>query len=230
MAMTFNGNDGMVLIPGFMLDETLWRDVEPPLSAIAPVIHADLRTGQTIAAMAGHILATCPPRFVLIGFSLGGYVAREIARRAPARVIGLVLIATSARPDGPEHTQRKRAALATSAAGFRGMSRAALAASLHPRLAGDDAMIERLRQTMLDRGDDRDRLRNITCPTLVVAAADDRLRRVEEARELADGIPAATLVVIEDSGHMIPMEQAAMLATAIASWLAALPDHPPSQQ
>jgi len=243
MAMTFNGDDGIVLIPGFMLDETLWRDVEPRLSMIAPVIHADLRTGQTIAAMAEHILTTCPPRFVLIGFSLGAYVAREIARRAPQRVIALVLIATSARPDGPEHAQRKHAALATSAAGFRGMSRAALAASLHPRLAGDAEMIERLRQmnvrlghevfvrqSMLDRGDDRGRLQDIACPTLVVAAANDQLRRVEEARELADGIRGATLVVIENSGHMIPMEQPAMLATTVASWLDALPDHTPSQQ
>lgn len=236
--MTFDGDTGMVLIPGFMLDETLWRDVEPQLSAPGPVVHADLRTGETIAAMAAHILAACPPRFVLVGFSLGGYVAREIARRAPQRLTALILIATSAQPDGPEHAQRKRAALATSAAGFRGMSRAALAASLHPRLAADDALIERLRlmnvrlghevfvrQSMLDRGDDRYRLRDIACPTLVIAAADDQLRRAEEARELADGIPGATLEVIENSGHMIPLEQPAMLAAAIVSWLAALPDH-----
>lgn len=236
--MIFDGDTGMVLIQGFMLDETLWRDVEPQLSALAPLIHADLRSGETIAAMAEHILATCPPRFVLVGFSLGGYVAREIARRAPQRVIALVLIATSAQPDGPEHAQRKRAAQAISVAGFRGMSRAALAASLHPRLATDDAMIERLRlmnvrlghevflrKSMLDRGDDRDRLQAIACPTLVIAGADDRLRRADEARELADGIPGAQLIVIENSGHMIPLEQPAMLAAVVASWLAALPDH-----
>jgi pimeloyl-ACP methyl ester carboxylesterase len=240
--MILDGDAGMVLVPGFMLDETLWRDVEPQLSAIAPVVHADLRTGATIAAMADHILATCPPRFVLIGFSLGGYVAREIVRRVPQRVSALILIATSAQPDGPEHAQRKHAAQATSAAGFRGMSRAALAASLHPRLAADKQMIERLRlmnvrlghevfvrQSMLDRGDDRDRLHTIACPTLVISADDDRLRRAEEARELADGIPGATLVVMENSGHMIPMEQPAMLAATIVSWLSALPDHAASE-
>lgn len=239
--MAFDGNTDLVLIPGFMLDETLWRELEPQLSALGPVIHADLRAGETIAAMADHILASCPPRFVLLGFSLGGYVAREIARRVPQRVIALILIATSAQPDGPEHAQRKRAAQATSAAGFRGMSRAALAASLHPRLATDDALIERLRlmnvrlghevfvrQSTLDRGDDRQRLQDIACPTLVIAAADDRLRRPEEARELADGIPGATLVVIEDSGHMIPIEQPEALAAAVTCWLAALPKQTPS--
>ncbi|MDC6126795.1 alpha/beta hydrolase, partial [Burkholderia gladioli] len=42
--------------------------------------------GDSIAAMAAAILASAPPRFALVGFSMGGYLAHEILRRAPERV------------------------------------------------------------------------------------------------------------------------------------------------
>jgi pimeloyl-ACP methyl ester carboxylesterase len=53
-----------------------------------------------------------------------------------------------------------------------------------------------------------------------VAAAQDQLRSLEEARELQAGIPGATLEVIEDTGHMIPIEAPARLAEVIVPWLA----------
>ena len=228
---------GVVLVPGFMTDEALWDDVAGTLSDIGPVVRADIREGATIAAMADLVLSACPPRFVLAGFSLGGYVAREIARRVPGRVDALVLIATSARPDSPEQAQRQAAALALPAATFRGLSTMALAASLDRRHAQDTALIERIRamnvrlghavfvrQSMLNRGDDSARLADIACPTLVIAGAGDRLRSLEEARELAEGIAGAALVVIDESGHMIPFEQPARLAEAILRWWQRLND------
>jgi pimeloyl-ACP methyl ester carboxylesterase len=75
------------------------------------------------------------------------------------------------------------------------------------------------RQAMLDRPGDHDRLGEIRCPTLVVAAAQDQLRSVAEAREMADGIPGATLAIIEDSGHMIPIEAPQRLADVIVPWI-----------
>jgi pimeloyl-ACP methyl ester carboxylesterase len=222
---------GVVLVPGFMTDATLWDDVAAALSRIGPVVRADISEGATIAAMADLVLAVCPPRFVLCGFSLGGYVAREIVLRVPDRVAGLALIATSARPDGAVQAQRQAAAHAVAPAAFRGLSRAALADSLHPRHASDEALIERIRamnvrlgpevfmrQSALRRGDDRGRLPGIACPTLVVAGDGDRLRSLDESRELAEGIAGARLSVIEESGHMIPVEQPARLAEAILDW------------
>ena len=45
-------------------------------------------------------------------------------------------------------------------------------------------------------------------------------RNSELAQELADGIPGAALAVIEDSGHMIPVEAPDRLADVIVPWLA----------
>ena len=217
----------LVLIPGYMLDETLWDDVLPFLPA-APIVHGSLREGATVADMAHHILAACPPRFVLAGFSMGGYIAREIARMAPGQVQSLVLISTSSRPDTPlQREQRAKAALSTPVGPFRGLSPGAIATSLHPGHAGDAALIARvramgaalgrevfIRQSLLERGDAQ-RLGGIASPTLIIAAAQDRMRTPVEAEELRDGIPGARLEVIEDSGHLIPLEQPAALAALL---------------
>jgi pimeloyl-ACP methyl ester carboxylesterase len=225
----------ILLVPGFMADETLWNDMLPALTRFAPIVHADLRHDTSVEAMARRVLETAPPTFLLVGFSMGGYVARAIARQAPERVRALVLIATSTRPDTPALQRRKGAiGAAAPSIAFSGLSRTAIATSLHPRQRGNDAMIERIRamgtrlggevfrrQSMLERPGDLDRLGGIRCPTLVVAAAEDGLRSLEEAREMTDALPDATMEVIADSGHMIPIEAPGRLAALIVPWLAA---------
>jgi len=224
----------LLLVPGFMADETLWSGLEAPLAPFGPLQYADLRHDSSIVAMARRALDAAAPSFMLIGFSMGGYVAREIARLAPARVRALVLIATSTRPDTPALRQRKGVVgNAAPSIAFSGLSRIAVASSLHPKEHNNEALIERVRamgmrlggevfrrQAMLERPGDLDRLQAIRCPTLVVAAAQDQLRSLEEARELQAGIAGATLEIIEDTGHMIPIEAPERLAALIVPWLA----------
>lgn len=223
----------ILLVPGFMADETLWRDMLPHLETFGPVLHADLRHDTSVEAMAHRALDAAPPTFLLVGFSMGGYVARDIARLAPGRVRALVLIATSTRPDTAA-MQKKKGAVghAAPSIAFSGLSRTAVATSLHPRERDNDALIERVRamgvrlggevfrrQSVLVRPGDIDRLGDIRCPTLVVAARDDGLRTLDEAREMADGIPGAELAIVEDSGHMIPIEAPDRLGDVIVPWL-----------
>src|SRR6202008_3661185 len=117
------------------------------------------------------------------------YVAREMVRLAPQRVLSLALVATSSRADLPlQVEQRSKAARATPLGPFRGLGRAAIAQSLHPDHAANEALVaqvramgERLgrevfvRQSLIVRDADTRRLASIQCPTLVVAAAQDQL-------------------------------------------------------
>lgn len=222
----------IVLIPGFMLDQHLWDDVVPYLPA--PLHFADLNGGGSIEAMARAALASAPPTFTLLGFSMGGYVAREMAYLAPERVKALVLIATSARPDQPALVQQRiTAARQMAGPDFPGLSKASIRASLHASRADDIAMIQRVRsmgarlgsavftrQSAVVRAGDIDRLGQIACPTLVIAADGDQFRSIDEAREQADGIPGASLAVVKQSGHMIPLEAPQVLGGLIAQWLA----------
>jgi pimeloyl-ACP methyl ester carboxylesterase len=216
-----------------MLDADLWRDVEGGLRAFGPILHADTSRDGSIADMARRALEEAPAPFCVVGFSMGGYVAREIVRQAPDRVQALILIATSARGDTDVQLQRKAALAAQSPSTvFGGLSKPAVVSSLHPDRASDNELIARIqamgarlggevfrRQSLLERHDERGSLGAIRCPTLVIAGAQDRLRSLDEARELNDGIAGSDLSVIDGTGHMIPMEKPEELVALIAAWL-----------
>jgi len=223
----------LLFVPGFMADRHLWDDVVTALGPTEAACFADLTEGDSIEDMARRVLAAAPPQTDVVAFSMGGYVARAMARLAPERVRSLVLVATSARADTPTQARQKAAAVAqlSTVASFHGLSRSAIVASLHPDRADDEVLIERvramgvrlgkeafLRQSSLERVSDVEALAQIQCPTLVIAARDDRLRSLEQAQELKDHIPSAQLVVLEHSGHMLPMEAPEEVAQAILAW------------
>ena len=225
----------LLLISGFMADAALWDDVAGDLAPFGPVVTADLSQGENIETMAAAILDDAPERFIAVGFSMGGYVAREMARTAPERVTALILIATSARGDTDEMIRQRRSALKAPPKAFKGLSRTAIASSLHPDRADDPAMVARVRdmglrlggdvfhrQSAMVRAGDLNRLGEIRQPTLIIAADADQLRGPDEAEELHRGIAGSTLVHVADSGHMIPLEQPLALARAMKEWLAGL--------
>ena len=228
----------LVLIPGFMLDEQIWCRMEPQLGAVRTVVHPRIYGGETIADMARKILEVAPPVFSLTGFSMGGFIAREMCRLAPDRVDKLVLVATSARGDSESRKAVKAAALGT-VAGFRGVSRSSIRRSLSAAFQQDGPLIEMIRdmsirlgadvfaqQLAMPRDGDLDRLQDIQCATLVVAGASDALRRIEEAHELVAGIPGARLRVLP-TGHMIPLEMPDQLFAEIHEFLTCERAHGP---
>ena len=128
----------MVLAPGFMTDHDLWRDVVPHFSDYN-VVYADFREGATLQELAASNLSRCPERFVLMGFSLGGYIARYMLYQAPERVQALILVGTSTRPSGPSVSGPATNKM------FRGMSRAALVRAVHTSRAENEDLIQRMK-------------------------------------------------------------------------------------
>jgi pimeloyl-ACP methyl ester carboxylesterase len=221
---TNNTKPTIVLAPGFMTDYDMWSDFVPFLKDYN-VIYADFSEGATLQELAASNLRRCPERFILIGFSLGGYICRHMLYQAPERVEALVLIGTSTRPTVPPVTDGPAAKM------FRGMSRSALRRALHIDRENDEVLIERLkdmgerlgaevfgRLSALERKSDLDMMRTIQCPVLVVTADQDRLRTMEEATEMAEAAHAP-LVVLEHCGHMMPMEEPKQLANVVLNWL-----------
>ena len=222
---------GIVLVPGFMLNRRLWTDVEPELGRFQPLVFPEIGREVSIEGEARQALRIAPPRFALIGFSMGGYIAREIARLAPERVSRLVLVATSARGDSDLQASRKLVAATATVNAYKGVSRRAIRRSLAPDRETDTDLVERIHAMSIEMGGDvfrhqagyhrkgdEDRLHQIQCPTLVIAGEKDRLRSLDEARELRDGIPGARLATL-NTGHMIPLEAPHELATLVASFL-----------
>lgn len=221
----------VTLVPGFMLDETLWNDFRDYLPQEWSVNTASLGDGPTIRDMARQIADSLPQRFVLIGFSLGGYIARQLAADFSERVEALILVASSLREDTAQQKKTKMQAVqALTPDRFRGLSNSTIAHSLHPDNASDTTLVSRIKemsrrlgyralatQSALDRSQVPASI--IDCPTLVIASENDALRSLEEAEELVAAIPNAELQLIEDCGHMIPLEQPQALAESIVRWL-----------
>jgi pimeloyl-ACP methyl ester carboxylesterase len=225
----------LILLPGLLCDADLWRDQIADLSDLADCHVADLTRGETLSDLAETVLAEAAPTFALAGFSLGGYVAQEIARQAPDRIERLALIDTSIRPDSPERAAARRSLIATARlpGQFKGITDRMLPTYVHPsRLSDRDligrirAMNERLgrevfiRQNALDRPDGEAVLRSLRCPVLVVCGEQDALTPLADHQEMAAMLHNAELVVIKDSGHMTPMEQPQAVTQALRQWLA----------
>ena len=214
----------------------LFDDLATRLGDRLHLLHGDVYSDPSIDGMARRVLEGAPERFVLLGFSMGGFVAREIALTAPDRVEAMVLVATSARATSPQEHARKEAILAQlEESGFKGMSRKALARGIHPDHPDRDALVARLkamgadlggdvmaRQLRATREDGYGDLPKIAAPTLVIAGRQDMLRPMDELERLAAGIPDAQFEVFEDCGHMVPLEQPDQLAESITAFLDAL--------
>ncbi|WP_042694942.1 alpha/beta fold hydrolase [Azospirillum sp. B506] len=225
----------LILLPGMPLDAALWDHQVRHLGGVAEPRVVELADCTTIAEMADKVLAQTPDRFAVAGLSMGGYVALEILRRAPERVERLALLDTNARPDTAEATATRREAVALARQGRYGqVIRAALPRLIHPERLSDDgfvravlAQMERVgidgyareQEAIINRMDSRPGLAAIRCPTLVICGRQDILTPPALHEEMADAIPGARLVLIEECGHLSAMEQPQAITALLRDWL-----------
>jgi 3-oxoadipate enol-lactonase/4-carboxymuconolactone decarboxylase len=162
---------------------------------------------------------------VLVGCGLGGAIAVLLALRAPARLEGLVLIATPSRFDVPDEV------LARCRDVVRGR---------RPQHFGNEAFsphtdIEVMKQAWAEqvRTDPRVALGDleacrrfdgavagrVAVPTLVLAGADDRMAPPEDVRALAAAVPGACFEIVERAGHHLALERADAFTASVLSFL-----------
>ena len=223
----------LLLLPGLLCDAALWS---AQCDAIPSAVVADLTQDDNVDAMAERALALMPHRFALAALSMGGYVALAIMRRAPERVTHLCLMDTQARADTPEQSRSRRIimGMATSHR-FRGVTPRLLPMLLHPdhladpelcqavtdmaERVGKDAFL-RQQEAIITRPDSRPDLAAITVPTLVAVGSHDALTPPAFSAEMAVLIPGATLQMIDQAGHLPPLEQPTIVTALLRDWLA----------
>lgn len=225
----------LVLLPGMGCSPALWSQLDLEDEPVTPVL-----AEPDLDAEVDRLLGLLPERFALAGLSLGAVVAMALVRRAPERVERLALLSTN--PSAPTPAQHagwaaQRAALA--AAGPRALQESLLPVLLSPVVRAERADLAELTLAMADdvggqrydaqlrlqgtRVDERPGLRQVRCPTLVVAAAQDRLCGLERHTEIAGLVPGAELVVVEDCAHLSPLEQPAEVSAHLRRWRRASP-------
>lgn len=245
------GDEPLLCVHGLSVDTLGWVMQVPAWSAERRTIVFDNRdVGQSsraqaeyeIADMAADTLALADhlglERFDLLGLSMGGTIAQEVALAAPDRVRTLTLCVTFGgggewgRTQGRLWSQRT-AGMSREArvdelmllcfsevfydnADQVAFLRQALLANPHPQ--EPDAFGRQLRAT--SRHEARDRLGALTMPVHVIGAERDLLLPVWKSRELAELIPGARLTVLEGAAHGVNLEGAAAFNEAVLDFLA----------
>jgi len=227
----------LLFLPGLMNDARVWQPAVAAMTGRECWI-ADTSKHDSVTALATAALAKSPSaRFAIIAFSLGGYVAFEMLRLAPKRVAALALVDTSARPDSQEAVAmrtRMIAAVSSGTTDFDTVASAFLPRVVHSSrvadLALNDLLISmargvgqegfvRQQRAAIGRPDSRPLLKEIRCKTLVICGREDQITPLDCSEEMATGIAQAELVVLEQCGHMAPLEQPDAVNAALSRWV-----------
>ena len=224
----------LVLLPGLLCDQRLWRDQARDLGDVAEPSIPDLTLDDSLSAMANRVLDAAPERFALAALSMGGYVAFEILRQQPQRVTRLALLDTSAALDPPQRVTQRLAGIQSLEHGrFFGVTTRMLPQLVHtkhvhgPIGAEVKAMTKRvggnafLRQqhAILNRPDSRSLLPSIDVPTLVAVGDSDILTPPRDVEEIHRQIAGSTYHVFAECGHLPPMEAPEETSQWLQRWL-----------
>ena len=233
--MITSASTPIVLLPGLNCSPRLYGPQLPALWRIGPVQVADHTRADTMEGIAGSVLAAAPLQFHLVGLSMGGYIAFEILRQSPERVLKLALLDTSARADLPEQAERRRGFIQLAEDGrFNEVNDILWPLLVHPsRLnykalrAVVDAMaaetgpeaFARQQNAIAGRPDSRPNLSSIKNETLVVVGEADQITPPKLAHEIANGIPGARLEVVAECGHLTTLERPDVMTRLLVEFL-----------
>lgn len=229
----------VLLIPGMLNTAAIWGHVTPLLQEVADVRIANVQTQSSISEMArdawsllADVVPTTP--VVICGFSMGGYVAIDMAVHSQRAINGLVLLDTSPRPESPEGEVARAKTIAAFERNFAKVVENMLPFSTHPDHHADAVLLDALRTIMMPvgsetavrqtravagRSDHRAQLATLTLPTRVLCGQEDKVTPPVLSEELAALIPGAQLEWLAQSGHMTPVEQPREVANAIRGLL-----------
>jgi pimeloyl-ACP methyl ester carboxylesterase len=223
-----------------MCDGTFWA---PWLAVLAQTTNCqvvDYGEANTITAMAEAALAVAPPQFALAGHSMGGRVALEVVRLAPARVQKLILMDTGylALASGEMGDAEKAGRVALMAVarseGVRAMCQQWVKGMVHPKRVDDAALVgsiiamfarksadrfEHQQHALLNRPDATQVLSSLTIPTLLLCGRQDAWAGVAQHEAMQALAPQSQLRVIEDAGHMVLMERPEPTIAALNQFL-----------
>jgi pimeloyl-ACP methyl ester carboxylesterase len=217
-----------VWLHAFPLDGQMWgaRD-----GLVVPSLYA---LGDDVDLWAERVLAQVEGDVVAIGASMGGYAALALARRAPERAGGLVLVGARAEADSEE----RRAAREDMLELIDREGTDAVWREMHARLFGPNAPVEAIERAraitmaqtpddlangvraMRDRPDSSDVVRSFAGRLLVCVGEHDPFFPVDEAKALAASAPNGRAEVFAGAGHLLMLEQPQRFDAVVGEFLA----------
>lgn len=220
----------VVLIPGLLCDHFEWQHQTEALQPHAHIIIPNIQSCNNTDDIIQHILSISPPHFYVAGHSMGGWLAIELMRHYSDRVLKLCILATSAALDSAKKMRLRKQcirlastmpsdALANYLADFY-VYKPELKKTIVDMFKRNIANLVSQQQANIQRRCCKDILPTIHVPTTVLVGKQDK-EFFKSTKFIADNIPKATLVVLEDCGHMLLQEQPEACASIMLHWLMA---------
>lgn len=255
MTLAFNDQGTgfpLVFLHAFPLNRSMWVDQEKTLSSRFRVVTIDLRGhGESDAPLWHYSLDQAADdvcglldhlsirQAILVGLSMGGYLAFAFYRKYAERVNGLILADTRAQADTEDG---KRARFEMAQIAYK-QGPSAIADIMIPKLLSPATietrpeLVQRVRtmiegnqvsgiagdlMAMAERPDSIPFLQQIRCPTQIIVGELDGPTPPADARLMAERIPHACLAVIPGAGHLSNLEQPEVFNEAIRSFCVTL--------
>lgn len=239
----------LVFIHGFPLSKEIWQPQWEGLGTVAHVYAPDLRgfgdsqsvpgtysmesLANDVASFMDGLNITAP---ILIGLSMGGYIAMTFCRRYARWLSGLVLTATRAIADNDAgKADRDHLMAVTKEKGVSAIADIMLPRLLAPKTIRENATLTQSVRSIIEkaspdgiigalggmkeRSDSTAFLQQLDLPALIIHGTDDQLIPLKEAEALAKAIPSAELKVIPHAGHLLNMEEPAVFNDAIKAFI-----------
>ncbi len=239
----------IVLIHGYPFNRSMWTEQVAALKSHYRVLAVDLRGhGETavtpgtsamedmaydIANLLDHLEVS---RAVIVGLSMGGYVALAFTRLFTLRVRGLVLVDTRAQADTEEGRQTRMAQVEKiSREGMQGIADAMLPKLLTAEtVAKRPDIVTRVRHMMVhtppdgaaaalrgmaQRRDQRPFLPNILAPTLIIVGREDAITPAADSEYMHQEISGSRLEIIDGAGHVSNIERPTQFNDALLKFL-----------
>ncbi|GAB3259708.1 alpha/beta hydrolase [Larkinella harenae] len=233
----------IVLIHGHGVDSSIWKEVHDSLATEYAVVKPDFSTNtnhETIEAYAEDLFSQLQSSqiesCILVGHSMGGYIALAFAEQHPNLVDGLILVNSTAFADTEEKKQARQKAIETMEENGSG----AFIEQTVPKMFGEEFSQRRSEdvktyvaqfselpaealiagvKAIAARPERVQVLQNASFPVLIIAGRQDQIIPFDKSQELFDKVPGAQTVVLNNAGHLGMIESSDELINAIRNFV-----------
>ncbi len=225
----------VVMIPGMMCDERIFAHQIKELGTDTEVYIADISKYSSIQELASDVLENSPPKFFLVGHSMGGIVAMEMCSQEPDRIEKLVIMDSNPKPE-LEETKLKREPQIRNV--ISGNLAQVMKEEMKPNYLADSYKQKDILNTCMEmaltlgpevfvrqsralqgRDDQQSTLEDLDIPVLIMCGSEDKLCSIEKHELMHNIINDSKLEVVMDAGHMPTLEQPQKTTEVIKSWL-----------
>lgn len=225
----------VVMIPGMMCDERIFAHQIKELGTDTEVYIADISKYSSIQELASDVLENSPPKFFLVGHSMGGIVAMEMCSQEPDRIEKLVIMDSNPKPE-LEETKIKREPQIRNV--ISGNLAQVMKEEMKPNYLADSYKQKDILNTCMEmaltlgpevfvrqsralqsRDDQQSTLMELDIPVLIMCGSEDKLCSLEKHELMHNIINDSKLEVVMGAGHMPTLEQPQKTTEVIKSWL-----------